>query len=261
MTTLSNIDLDIAVYMIGSVCDNKHWVYKGQKYDSKVQLNKELKRDGVDDSCIVCKKEPEEWDKVRETAITFYENLIAYLDCDAQGHISGRGNFRYEIATIQPYKGNRDGVEKPFHYDALRQFYVDAYGAKFSVGMEADDAIGLAHDPEKDIIATTDKDLDCIPGIHFNWDKASCYYISEVDANRHFFKQVLIGDTTDNILGLFGVGKDSQLVKNIYKMSDVNDMRELVISEYRKRFGSHWELFYNETADLVWILQKRECPK
>jgi len=48
--TTSHIDLDIAVYTIGSVSDNRHWLYKGQRYDSKSQLNKQLKKDGVDES-------------------------------------------------------------------------------------------------------------------------------------------------------------------------------------------------------------------
>lgn len=256
----ANVDLDIAVYMIGSVTENKHWLYKGQRWDSKVLLNKELKRDGLDDSAITCLKEPEPIEKVKETIVKFYENLDSYLECDTQGYLSGKGNFRYETATIQPYKGNRTGLEKPTHYDTIRQFFIDVYDAKLSIGMEADDAIGLAHDPEEDIIVSTDKDLDCIPGLHYNWDRQSCYWVTELEANRHFFKQVLIGDSTDNIMGLFGVGKDSQLVKNLYQIQNVGDMKDYVISEYKKRFGSYWEIFFNETARLVWILQKRERP-
>jgi len=259
--TTSHIDLDIAVYTIGSVSDNRHWLYKGQRYDSKSQLNKQLKKDGVDESAIETAIEPDEWEKVKESLCTFYDNLESYLGCDCQGYISGKGNFRYQVATILPYKGNRDGNEKPFYYDAIRQFFVDIYGAKLSSGMEADDAIGLATDPEEDIIVTIDKDLDCIPGVHYNWNRLDCYYVSELDANRHFFKQVLVGDKTDNILGLFGVGNESQLVKNVYQMQTVEEMRDYVINEYRRRFGSHWSLFYEETCSLVWILQRRQCPK
>ena len=258
---IANIDLDIAVYQIGSACDGKYWEYKGQRWDNKTLLNRELKRDGITDDGVLCGKEPEPFEKVKETLITFYENLSRYLDCDTQGWLSGKGNFRYSKATIQPYKGNRVSVEKPFHYDSIRQFFVDVYDAKLSSDMEADDAIGLSHNSEEDVIATIDKDLNCIPGLHYNWVTNSCSWITELEANKNFFKQVLIGDTTDNILGLYSVGKDSQLVKNVFSMTDVEEMKLYVIKEYQKRFGSYWNIFYQETCELVWILQKRECPK
>jgi hypothetical protein len=237
-------------------------MYKGSRWENKEVLNRQLKRDGVNSSACTEHKEPEPWENVRKSLVSFTDSIVDYLDCDDYvGHLSGVSNFRYAVATILPYKGNRTGVERPTHYDQIRQFLVEVYDAKLSSGMEADDAIGLAHDPEEDVIATVDKDLNCIPGLHWNWMSNSCFYISELEADRNFFKQMLIGDLgTDNILGLYGVGESSALVKHLWELDDVELMKGHVYTQYQKRFGNYAEKFFIETAKLLWILQKRECP-
>lgn len=257
------VDLDIVVYKIGSACDNTYHDYKGKRYESKRELNLILKQDEVskeDEKVLVTKgRDPESFDECKKTIVTYVEELYDTFD-KRIGFISGKGNFRYKVATIKNYKGNRSKVEKPFHYDNIRQFLCDAYGAKVSVGYEADDAIGLAHLTEDSVIATTDKDLNCIPGLHFNWDTGVYFNVTELESYQNFFSQVLMGDTTDNILGLFNVGKKSPLIKKIHMMEDVNDMIDLVRNEYSRRFGNYSETFFKETAMLVWILQNRENP-
>lgn len=255
---INNIDMDIIVYSVGSACDGKIWRYKGTDYKSKKELNDVLKADGVDDTCCVCRNEPESWESTRDSVVSYTEGIISKYDCDFQGHISGKSNFRYDIATILPYKGNRVSVSKPFHYDAIRQFLVDAYDAKMSEGIEADDAIGLSHIVDEDIISTQDKDLNCIPGLHYNWVKDEEFYVSIVDANRNFFCQMLTGDSTDNILGLYGVGSKSKLLSDIKSLDKEEEMFELVKQQYVNRFGNHWGMFFKENANLLWIKQRRE---
>lgn len=256
-----HIDFDIVTYRVGCACDNRHYIYKGIRWDSKTELNKQLKKDGVDAMSIPSQIDPEPWESVKDTLVKFIEErIIDRMKDDYVGYVSGKGNFRYREATILPYKGNRDPSARPHHYDAIRQFLVDVYGARVSQDMEADDAIGLAHNPDTDIIATVDKDLNCIPGVHYNWDTDQCTYISELEADRFFFKQMMTGDDTDNILGLYGVGPKSKLLDPIMEMTNPADMSTYVISEYTKRFGSHAPLFYLENSKLLWIKQKRPCP-
>lgn len=255
---ISNIDGDILVYSVGAACEGKRYHYKGETFESKSILNKVLKDDGVDDSCITEESIPESWESTRKSVVSYLEDILTHLDTEYQVHISGVGNFRYEAATILPYKGNRTNLSRPFHYDAIRQFLVDAYGARVSINKEADDAIGLAHDPEEDIIATLDKDLNCIPGLHYNWISKSCKYITEVEADRHFYCQVLTGDRTDNIPGLYGVGNKSKLLLDICEMTDSTKMHNFVVEEYKKRFGSYYKLFFEENCKLLWILQRRK---
>lgn len=251
------IDMDLIVYMIGSVCDGKYYTYKGDRYTSKEELNRTLKEDGVDPMSIKPQTSPLSWTKSKVILTNYTEEILDPFD-DYQGYLSGKGNFRYDVATILPYKGTRT-TEKPYHYDAIRQFLVDTYGAKVSVGQEADDEVGLAQRDDT-VIVSTDKDLDVVPMSHYNWVTGKYYEMSEVDSNRSYFKQCLTGDGTDNILGLFGVGKKSAMCKQIDKMEDPDEMADLVYTQYAKRFGSYTDQFIKENATLLWIRQERPCP-
>ena len=255
---IARIDGDLIVYSVASATEGKYWLYKGTRWESKVLLNKALKQDGVDDSAIEYHSEPEEWENCIKSVLSYTQEIIDRLDCDYQIYLSGKSNFRFDVATILPYKGNRTDLGKPFHYDGIRQFLVDVFDAQVSVGMEADDLIGISHDPDHDVIVTLDKDLNCIPGLHYNWSHDECYWVSELDADRNFYCQVLTGDPTDNILGLYGVGSKSQLLKNVRTCRTEEEMFSLVSKEYEARFGSYWKQFMLENCRLLCIKQRRE---
>src|SRR5579863_6681341 len=126
--------------------------------------------------------------------------------------ITGKTNFREQIATIQPYKGNRDKLHKPVHYGALRDYLLGA-GAVLVEGMEADDevsirawaALGKAK-RRACIVASIDKDLDQIPGKHYNPQKDEFYEVGRLDADQWFYRQCLTGDSVDNVAGCWRVG-------------------------------------------------------
>ncbi len=257
----ANIDGDIIAYSVASACEGKRYLYKGEEFESKTQLNKILKDDGVDDSAITVTLNPEPWEFVRDSLVKYTEGIIESLaDLDPIIHLTGKSNFRYEVATIQPYKGNRSSISRPHHLDGCRQFLVDAYSAKVSTGMEADDTIGLAHQVGRDTIATIDKDLDSIPGKHFNWIKNIFYEVTELEADANFYCQVITGDSTDNIPGLYGLGARAKVLETIRGLGTEEEMFSTVAKEYECRFGSYWKQFMRENCTLLWILQQRE-PK
>ena len=134
------------------------------------------------------------------------------------------GNFRETIAVTAPYKGNRSGA-KPVHYDELRDYLVDAYGFQIVEGQEADDAIGIAccKDPDKTVIVTIDKDLDMIPGDHFNFVKRQRYEVKSWQALVWFYTQILTGDRVDNVIGLKGIGpvKAAKILEGCLTESDL----------------------------------------
>ncbi len=77
--------------------------------------------------------------------------------------------------------------------------------------MEADDLIGMAaYDAERDeddfVVVTIDKDMDQIPGLHFNWVKDEEYVMTKGDAYEALLVQCIAGDNTDNIKGIPGRG-------------------------------------------------------
>ena len=135
----------------------------------------------------------------------------AYLSCfvdDWKFYLTGGNNYRFDIAKTAVYKGNRI-APKPQHLPALRKHLVDEWGAVIVEGIEADDAVAT-HATElgynNSVIASVDKDLDQIPGWHYNFVKDIAYHITPEEGTYRFYKQILTGDSADNIIGLKGIG-------------------------------------------------------
>jgi len=116
-------------------------------------------------------------------------------------YLTGSVNYRDEVATIAPYKGNRDSSNKPYHLPACREFLGTKYGAVIVEGYEADDACSMAQRNDTCIVSI-DKDLNTVPGWHFNWVKQELYYVTIEEAEYFFWQQMIQGDTTDNIKGV-----------------------------------------------------------
>tara|TARA_S200002703_G_scaffold149576_2_gene147308 strand:+ start:997 stop:1686 length:690 start_codon:yes stop_codon:yes gene_type:complete len=123
-------------------------------------------------------------------------------------HLTGKGNFRDEIAVTRPYKGNRKGTKKPTHYQTLRNYLVWSWDAVIWEGFEADDAVAIEATElgENSVIVSLDKDLDQVVGWHYNFVKRLHYYVDDVTAKFNFYKQFLTGDAVDNIEGVRGIG-------------------------------------------------------
>ena len=134
-----------------------------------------------------------------------------YPDCFVDSwsmHLTGKNNFRYQIATTVPYKGNRVDKPKPKHLAFLRSHLVKEWGASISEGEEADDTIAIEATKLGDncVIVSLDKDLDQIVGWHYNFVKRIGYYITPEEGLVKLYTQMITGDAADNIKGLFRVG-------------------------------------------------------
>lgn len=197
-----------------------------------------------------------------------------------------KSNFRYDIATIRPYKGHR-ATEKPFWYYGIRGFLIDHRGAQEVSGQEADDALSIAqwkdiqkglsdlgYNPEikynnitaispikkvaGTIICSRDKDLHMVPGWHYTWPcgkqkEKELWWQSELGGLKCFYKQLITGDNVDNIPGLYNVGKYSKLLTDIEDCTSEFEMYDRCFSEYEKRFGSYAEQFLLENGRLLWM--------
>jgi 5'-3' exonuclease len=76
---------------------------------------------------------------------------------------------------------------------------------------EADDLLGInqtacAENCVDSIIVTIDKDLLQIPGSHYNFVKCEFKEVTEEEGQYFFYKQLMMGDSTDNIGGCPGIG-------------------------------------------------------
>jgi len=192
-------------------------------------------------------------------------------------YLSGTLNFRDNVATIREYKGNRDRDLRPVHYKALRDYLVEHWDAAIVEGYEADDAVAIEQFKAGDeydvntIIATIDKDLRMVPGWHYNTLTARDYLVTREQAIRFFYTQLLTGDQTDNIPGLFRVGEkkaakmlppegasEQELYKavldayaeNLEKFGDNAQARERNFGRHEEPVGLLWE-----NARLLWMLE------
>jgi 5''-3'' exonuclease (including N-terminal domain of PolI) len=120
--------------------------------------------------------------------------------------LTGKGNFRHEYAVTAGYKENRKDKKKPEHLAVIRQHLIDEWKAIVSDEEEADDLIAIAATQQPSIIVSTDKDFDQVPGKHFNPNTGRLYDVSEEDAVKFLYEQILTGDRADNIMGIKGVG-------------------------------------------------------
>jgi len=185
----------------------------------------------------------------------FLDNLQAMEGIDeVWGYLTGSNNFRNEIAKTAPYKGNRV-MAKPYHYQLLREYMERAWGFEVIDGMEADDAIGIEayrHEPEETIIVSIDKDLNMIRGHHYNFVKEEKYFVTEEEATRNFYLQILTGDKIDNIIGLDGIGP----VKSKKLLKDCNTELEMYEAVLKAYDGDEARVL--ENARLLWILREEK---
>jgi DNA polymerase I len=177
---------------------------------------------------------------------------------DYKAFISGSDNFRYNVNP--KYKQNRRYTKDPQHREGLKLFAVENLSAKVCHGMEADDALGITQMktfvdhlevPGETCICTIDKDLNMIPGLHYNFVTDDIFYVSLAEANAFFYNQLLIGDRADNIQGIDGVGPVK--ARNLLYPCNTDDEKFAVI---RERYYDDARLLMN--ARCLWIAREKE---
>lgn len=141
-------------------------------------------------------------------------------------------NFR---TSINPeYKANRPN-EKPKHYEFIKKHLIEHWKAHTAIGEEADDLIGINLD-EDSVACSIDKDiLYGLVGNKYDFVKDQQYYTSEEEAERFFYKQLLMGDRTDNIPGIFGIGPAK--ADKLLAQADSTEYLPIVIEAYKKSFS------------------------
>ena len=132
-------------------------------------------------------------------------------DCQTNEYelfIEGKGNFREAVSL--DYKGNRT-ARKPLAFNDCIDYLKREWGAVQVEGMETDDMVSIllwndyiknGKDKATIILSSVDKDLLNTPGWHYNPNTRDKRWISERQAERHFWFQMLAGDRVDNVTGL-----------------------------------------------------------
>jgi len=117
--------------------------------------------------------------------------------------ITSGENFRK--ALDPQYKANRIDKPRPKHLPMLKEHLITKWNAEVAVGMEADDYLAINQTNES-IICTIDKDLKQVVGEHYNFVKKEFSVVNELQGLLTFYSQFLIGDASDNIIGVKGIG-------------------------------------------------------
>lgn len=135
------------------------------------------------------------------------DKVILALSCPTAANY--RRDFwpSYKAPRIDPTKR----TAKPILHGKLREYAHSRYRTEERPRLEGDDVLGImatlpARAPR--VIASIDKDMQTVPGLHFNWQHGEdgVFEVKEAEARHRFFTQVLTGDSTDNYPGLPGFG-------------------------------------------------------
>lgn len=187
------------------------------------------------------------------------QDAISEFDRDkARFFLTGGGNYREQIATLAPYKGNRTN-RKPKYYKELRDYLVRQWGAEVVEGMEADDMVSILQYARKDrgtVIVSIDKDLSNTPGYAYNPRKKDFRYITLPEADTNFWKQVATGDRTDNILGLDKIGPKTVEKAMADAGGDLEKFKDWIKRGYDKQYRDEGPHAMWENATLLWMQRK-----
>lgn len=179
---------------------------------------------------------------------------------DGTVFIKGADNFRHIMAD--DYKGNRKDNMEPEVKDRLVMLY--EYAKEFCIesdNSEADDYCGVAlqlaqQEGKTAIVCHIDKDLDMLPGWHYNFRKKEFYHVTPEEGYKFLMKQILMGDATDNIKGIKGVGPKS--ADKFLEDVPHSGMLNKVLETYRIKLGSDWQKEFIKTANLIYIRQSAD---
>lgn len=158
----------------------------------------------------------------------------------------GRG-FRYKVYPA--YKANRKG-EKPVHFNEVKQFLIDKYGAIHHPELEADDLCLISNKViPNSFICAVDKDILKLEGKHYNYKSNNWVDTSKHEALVHFFTSLITGDSVDNIKGIPGKGeKFAEKLFSVGKMwtdeeanydNNVQFYRNTVFQAYLDHYGEY----------------------
>lgn len=184
------------------------------------------------------------------------EDLDLNPEFDLEVFLSDGRNYRHDIAVTRPYKGNRKADHRPTYEKEIRNYIRENFDTYVAENEEADDLMGIRATelgPDECMIITLDKDLDMIPGYHYNWVKQVGYTISEDAAMKNFHIQVMTGDSTDNIPGLPMIGP-AKALKALHGAEKLDEQLEEVVRMYHTHSPKEDYIEYlKEQGDLVWI--------
>jgi hypothetical protein len=250
------IDGDILSYRVGFACEHKQYYAcvdgEDMVFDGKAELNKYVKENECEEVEWESQLKVEPLKFALATAKNMVANIKAATKADeVEIYVTGTGNFREKVATVLKYKGNRDDKRRPLLHSDIIQYLMDYQAAVMINGAEADDELAdrqleCAAEGIESVIASDDKDLLQIPGLHFNIRSEEKIRVTNETAAKNKYLQMLIGDSTDNIPGIYGLGP----IKAEKVLEGVDP------SQYRNTVETAWHDYFTNGVKLPeWLIK------
>ena len=200
---------------------------------------------------------------IGQTRELFWDHVAAmakqFKTADHLFFWTGPSAFRRRI--FPEYKANRAGSKKPVGWTRMKRELLEEETSYLHDEIEADDWLGifstaLADANEKHVIVSGDKDLDQIPGEHhWPWKEETLWTITNDQAERKFYSQILEGDSTDNISGCPGIGKvNAKRIVDKFDISQPLECWEEIVQQYGKALAKKEDF---RSAEEVATLQAR----
>jgi len=166
--------------------------------------------------------------------------------------------FRYKDKKSSPdYKFSRSNKTLPPVFYGMKEWMKQNFNCYVCKDLEADDLVSILkyETKENTIVCSPDKDvLKQTTGRHFNYRSREFITTTEKEANEFLFLQLGMGDSTDGIKGIEGVGE-----KTVLKwFNEIKNEKyyEIILDKYIDKYGIHEGVNrYFETFTMVYILK------
>lgn len=191
---------------------------------------------------IVCHNRKGEEEKSLEECMLQCDDLIANINSAINcttfvGFLTKGKCFRYNI--YPEYKGNRKYLEMPKYMNEIKDYLISKYHFVFNPSYEADDFVLSYKTKNKDvncIIISPDKDILNLEGNHYNPRVAEFIHTNKEEAEKYFWRSMMVGDTADNIKGIKGIGPVAA-DKIISEVGLFDSLRTTIMNKYCEIYG------------------------
>ena len=180
-------------------------------------------------------------EKVREV---MEESIEGCFSTDYRAAVKGKGNYRKDLYPF--YKGKRAPLADDMkqRLKVAHSVLLKEYNAVMAHGMEADDQVRIWAEESRAagqpfVVVAEDKDLKCIVGAHYNPKKSLHFRMNEDDADMWYHAQLLAGDSTDNIPGLWRVGLKVAMNKLLVDVP-MGERMAKVVEVYKEKHPDDW---------------------
>lgn len=198
---------------------------------------------------------------VAEASKNFIKTILTKTEADCYvGFYQKSKHQNYRNEVVPAYKKNRPPAPDflKLWKDTIHETFSSYPGVIGLEVIESDDAMSIIHYKYSEIYDITyahiDKDLNCIPGKHYNYTKDIFYDVSSQDAYEFAKVQILTGDNNDGVPGISGIGP-AKALPYVKKYESVVEAFKQAAKDKKVR---KWITLFYQTYSCINLLKSME---